>query len=410
MGRDIFVLTENCVTFFVESYYGKSRIDNYKSLWRRGIIRYMKANNESVYTPELGQDFIRECFPETDIRPTAQDMIRSIRVLDDFLNLGYIRQRAVVPVKHLLSGEIGGHIHNFIEDLRIKRRSSATIKGYELYLSRFVFFLDKVGVSTVGMIQESHVIKFVSTTMNSKYTLVSYLRTLFDFWFENHITGIDYQEYLKNYRWTLKEKIPSYYDSKEVQLIESSVERNNHIGKRNYAILLLASRLGLRAADIANLRFDNIDWCNSEISLIQYKTGKRIKLPLLNDVGNAIIDYLKFGRPKSDSQRVFIACRSPYIDATPGTICGVIRGLMGNAKISTEGRKYGPHSLRHSLASNLLENETPMPIISGILGHQHTDTTMTYLRIDLVSLRKCTLPVSLVKEQFYTQKGGIFYE
>ncbi|MFA6580284.1 MAG: site-specific integrase [Paludibacter sp.] len=410
MEREITQLIENCVQFFIENHYVKNRIDIYISLWRRGILLYMKKKEKNLYTPEIGQDFIRDCFPENDLRPTAKEMVRSIRVLDDYLKFGYIRPKAVVPVKHTLYGEIGKQMQKIVNHLQSERRSTKTIKKYELYLHRFLVYLNNEGVASINEISERHALKFVSTELNNKQYLVGYLRVLFRYWYENNISDENYENYLTNYKWTQKEKIPSYYDANEVQLIESSVDQSSRTGKRNCAILLLASRLGLRAADIANLQFSNIDWGKNEISLTQFKTGSPIKLPLLSDVGHAIIDYLKYGRFKSDSQQVFLSCRPPYVPATPGMVCGVIRGLIENSGVSIQGRRHGPHTLRHSLASSLLENGTPMPVISGVLGHEHTDTTMIYLRIDLTSLLKCALPVPLVSDDFYTQKGGTFYE
>lgn len=105
MEREITQLIGNCMQFFIKNSYTENSICNYKSLWKRGILQYMKEKEKILYMPELGQDFLRDCFPETDLRPTAKDMVRSIRVLDDYLNLGYIRSKAVVPVKHSLNGE-----------------------------------------------------------------------------------------------------------------------------------------------------------------------------------------------------------------------------------------------------------------------------------------------------------------
>jgi site-specific recombinase XerD len=362
-----------------------------------------------VFTSEIGQDFIRDCFPENDLSNKAREMIRSIRVLDDYLNLGYIRQRAIVRVKHPLFGEIGAQMQKFINHLCSIRRSEGTITNYELYLNRFLVYLNNENVTSVNEISEHHILKFVSTVLYNSYTRISCLRVLFNYWYDNHISVKNYEEILKNYKWTRKEKIPSYYDVDEVLTIESSIDRNSGTGKRNYAILLLASRLGLRASDIANLKFSNIDWGKNEISLTQYKTGSPIKLPLLCDVGNAIIDYLKYGRIKSDSQHIFLSCRSPYVSATSGMVRGVIREEIEKSSVSTVGRRRGSHSLRHSLASNLLKNETPISVISGVLGHESIDTTMSYLRIDLLSLQKCVLPVPLISDDFYTQKGGGFY-
>ena len=410
MEREINNLIENCVQFFTENHYVKDRIYNYKSLWRCGILRYMKEKKKTVYTSEIGRNFISDCFPEDDLRSRAREMVRSVRVLDDYLYLGYIRQRATVPVKHPLYGEMGAQMQKLINHLQSMRRSDNTIKEYELYLSRFLVYLNNEGITSINEISERHILKFVSTMLNNKYSHISCLRVLFRYWYENQISNMNYEDLLKNYKWTRQEKIPSYYDANEICLIESSVERNSKTGKRNYAILLLASRLGLRASDIANLQFSNIDWEKNEISLRQYKTGNPIKLPLLCDIGNAIIDYLKHGRLKSDSQHIFLSCKAPYMPATRGIVFGIIRGIIETSNIPIEGRQRGPHSLRHSLAGSLLKNGIPIPVISGVLGHESSDTTMSYLRIDLASLQKCALPVPLISDNFYTQKGGAFYE
>ena len=138
----------------------------------------------------------------------------------------------------------------------------------------------------------------------------------------------NFEDVLEYYKWVKQEKIPSFFSADEICTIEESVNRSGGIGKRNYAMLLLAGRLGLRASDIANLQFSNIDWEKSEIRLTQYKTGNPISLPLLNDVGNAIIDYLKYGRFKSESQNVFISGRAPYIPANKSIVCSAIQEVI----------------------------------------------------------------------------------
>jgi integrase len=175
-------------------------------------------------------------------------------------------------------------------------------------------------------------------------------------------------------------------------------------------MILLASRLGLRASDIAHLTFGNIDWENSAIIFSQFKTGKMIELPLLVDVGEAIIDYLKYGRKKSESPRVFLYTRAPFTAMTNSAVAGALGRTVDESGVDTAGRKHGPHAMRHSLASRFLENQESMPIISEALGHQSTTTTMSYLRIDAESLRKCALNVPLVNTSFYEQEGGAFYE
>ena len=141
-------------------------------------------------------------------------------------------------------------------------------------------------------------------------------------------------------------------------------------------MLLLASRLGLRASDIANLKISNIDWDKNEIKLSQYKTGKPVTLPLLNDVGNAIIDYLKYGRFKSESRNIFISSRAPYVPANNSIVCSAIREVVFQSTIDIDGRHHGPHSLRHILVSCLLKKEALIHVLYDALGPQKKDTKL----------------------------------
>ncbi len=363
----------------------------------------------TYYAPSLGQKYIAECIPGETLSHHEREKIRSIQVLDDWLNLGFIRKRSVIPVSHPLFGAIGLEMQKLINHLQSLRRSAVTIKDYQLYLNSFLVYLNRCGIYTLKEISEHHVLEFLSTTENNKVNVVSSLRVLFRFWFDNHIIESDFEFILKNYKWVKREKIPSFFSVEEVHAIETSIDRSSGVGKRNYAMLLLASRLGLRASDIAHLKFSNIDWEKNEIRFVQNKTGNPISLPLLNDVGSAIIDYLKYGRFKSETQQVFISSRAPYIPANKSIVCSAIREVITKSKVDTDGRRHGPHSLRHSLACCLLKNEVPLPVISETLGHTKTDTTLTYLRVDLTSLMKCALAVPSIMDEFYTQKGGAFY-
>jgi site-specific recombinase XerD len=379
-------------------------------MWKNGILSWMQEKKMTLYSADAGEEFIHGFITDGYVSARERDVIRSVHVLTDFMNEGCIRRKTFTPVEHPLKGEIGRQMQNLIEHLRSLRRSQITIHDYELYLSRFITFLEHERVYTVSAIREFHVLKFLSTTENNKINIASSLRVLFRFWYEQKIIEEDFSDLFNNYKWVRQEKIPSFYTASEVSTIEDSVERSSGVGKRNYAMLLLASRLGLRASDIANLKFNNLDWEQNEIHLTQYKTGNPVTLPLLSDVGNAIIVYLQHGRFKSDTPHVFLSARAPYVPATKSAVCAALSCIILQTEVETENRHHGPHSLRHSLAGRLLDNNVPIQVISETLGHTKTDTTMTYLRIDVTSLLKCSLPVPPVSDSFYTQKGGVFYE
>ncbi len=137
------------------------------------------------------------------------------------------------------------------------------------------------------------------------------------------------------------------YSANEVTKLLDSIDLGNPCGIRDYAIILLITRLGLRSSDVANLRFSNIDWEREVIHLNQVKTGNPLELPLLKDVGEAIINYLKNARPKTDSDHVFVRQVPPYTDFNPGAVGALVRVRLQRSGIHLEGKKKGSHTLRH---------------------------------------------------------------
>ncbi|MFV1976903.1 MAG: site-specific integrase, partial [Candidatus Scalindua sp.] len=205
-------------------------------------------------------------------------------------------------------------------------------------------------------------------------------------------------------------KLPSTFTDGEINALLKAVDRGSPKGKRDYAILLLAIKLGLRASDICELKFENIIWERNLITINQYKTGKTLELPLLPEIGNAIIDYLKHGRPVSQDSNCFIHVQSPYDRIHTSDLGNLVRRYITLAGINYSNRKHGPHAFRHCFASALLKEKVPLPVISEALGHKNMASTMFYLRIDINPLRKCALEVPPVPSSFYEQEGGYFHE
>ena len=362
------------------------------------------------YDASVGEEYIRTHIAGSMVTPSQRDIIRSIYVLSEFQQKGTVSKRRCHPAERKLSGRIGLLMEQFLLHLASLRRSKITIRDHRLYLHRFLAFMESMQILNVEEIKEEHIIIFVSTMTNNNICVVSSLRLFFRYLFDSRVLSSDLSEALRHYRWNKREKLPSVYTAVEVSQIESSIKREDATGKRNYAMMLLATRLGLRASDIAHLSFGNISWESSTIILSQFKTGKKIELPLLVDVGEAIIDYLKYGRKRSESTRIFLYTRAPFTAMTNDAVAGALGRIVDSSGVDTTGRKHGAHAMRHSLASRFLENKESMPVISEALGHQNTDTTMSYLRIDIESLRQCALDAPAVSERFYEQKGGVFYE
>lgn len=410
MGLDS--LIENCISFFQKNRYRSGSITDYEVLWNVGIRSYMSKHNLDLYNPNVGQAFLEEVTcnrPLEELSYRERSKIRSIRILDDYLLYGYIRKRGKEPVKYLLDGTIGIEMQKYINHVVYARRSKSTIQTYKQHLSYFLKYLNNNGIYDANLIKECHILKYISAR-SDKSNALAIIKRLLNFWYENGIIQEDVNDYLKNYHIPIQEKIRSFYLIDEVKKIEQSVDRGSAIGRRNYAMLLLATRLGLRATDIARLSFSSIDWVKNEIVINQHKTEREVRLPLLTDIGNALIEYIKNGRPISESKQIFLVGHAPFIDASAKVVSGALGTLVTQSGVSIGNRHHGPHSMRHSLATTMMDCGTPIPVISSVLGHKSSNTTAKYINIDIESLLKCAMPVPPVDDSFYLQKGGAFYE
>ena len=199
-----------------------------------------------------------------------------------------------------------------------------SIQVSRLYLFRFFSFLATKEICSVDAITVPVVLDFLKSlsgfekpTIN---TTMRAVRLYLKYCFENGFIQDNLFPKLPNPHYNRNSRLPSTYTAQEVRDTLSAIDMGNPCGVRDYAIILLLARLGLRSSDVANLRFSNIDWENDMIRLTQVKTGNPLELPLLSDVGEAIINYLKNARPKSDSDHVFIRIKPPYTEFNPGAV------------------------------------------------------------------------------------------
>lgn len=368
----------------------------------------MEENSMKNYNADVGEAFLRLVSEKR--ASNWKTFRRSVFLLTDFLFCGKIRSRIVQYVNHELPGEIGEAAKNFIALMTSMRRKEGTLYTHQYILSYFIKHLSVRSVFHIIDIKEADILSFIGSVKNSKEKSLYTIRLFCRYLYEQQLIEKNIEYVIGKNRYPQREKLPSVYDAAEIKQIESSVDQSCSVGKRDYAILLLATRLGLRASDIAGLRFENLNWEKSIIHLIQFKTGREIELPLLADVGEALINYLKYGRQVSKSPKVFLSALAPYRSIGWAVVSATIRRIINSSKVDTSNRKIGSHAMRHTLASQLLCNGVALPVISETLGHANTQTTMGYLRVNINGLMNCTLDVPIVSSDFYMQKGGVFYE
>jgi integrase/recombinase XerD len=190
------------------------------------------------------------------------------------------------------------------------------------------------------------------------------------------------------------EGIPSALRADEVDKVLQSVRQDRSpIGLRDYAILSLLSTYGLRAGEITALRLEDIDWTHDRIRIRHSKTGMHSELPLLRAPGEAILDYLRKGRPKTIRREVFLRAYAPYRAFRSGSGLYTSLGLRLKAAGVTPQGKKGPHAFRHARAASLLRSAVPLKVIGDVLAHRSTQSTMIYLKLDLEELRGIALEI-----------------
>jgi site-specific recombinase XerD len=189
--------------------------------------------------------------------------------------------------------------------------------------------------------------------------------------------------------WSLSD-LPRFLPAADVERVLDCCDRKTSVGRRNYAILLLLARLGVRAGEVVGLNLDDIDWSAGQI-IIRGKGGKSAPLPLAADVGASLAAYLRHDRPLSVTRRVFIRHRAPLVGfGNSSTVSSLVRRALKHAGI--ESAHKGAHVLRHSLATSLLRQGGSLDEIGELLRHQSPNTTAIYAKVDITALHTLALP------------------
>lgn len=379
--------------------YTEEVIERNEKIWNAGLLPFAKEYNIEEYTPSLGAAFKKLIRPL--YKGGTHRLDRSIYILDSFLEHGSILYSKNQEARNIMhESPMWQKAEVFLEYLRNIGRKETTVINHATNIYRFIDHLYKKGIIKFEDVKDDIVLEFIEGLRAKKHPLNS-IRMFALFLYYQGFIDYDFGFCIKRDGFISGEKLPSVYSKDEILTIEKSINQASAMGKRDYAMILLMARLGMRTSDVCRLKFSDLDWDNNKIRFVQYKTGNPLELPLLKDVGEAIINYLKFGRPKSDLPYIFLTAHSPYRKISKYS--SNVQKIISDSRVNIGGRKHGTHSLRHSLASQMLANGVPLPIISASLGHNNTQATMDYLRIDTKQLIKCELDVPCVDKDFFIQ-------
>ncbi len=265
-------------------------------------------------------------------------------------------------------------------------------------IKRMLLFFDQHGVSSIQRITSGNISDFfrsqIELDSRTVATMLTTSRVFFRHLYRKGFTQEDLSGKLPVVKANRKYRLPCLWKQEDVLSVLNSIDRGSPVGKRDYAIMMLVTRYGLRSADVKSLKLSDLHWSENVIEFEQSKTRKLLRLPLLRDVGWAIIDYLQNGRPHSEYPEVFLTCTVPIrpFGQNSCALNSILakRVQQAGVRISREVPK-GMHSLRHTLASKMLANDVELPVISSILGHVTSEATSVYLHIDIARLEECAL-------------------
>jgi len=382
--------------------YSYNSLCGFRAFYKR-VIAFANKKEEVYFTEELGREFLKEKYNCTinyyteAIPKPYRNPIRRIRILGDYQLHGVIIRRIVKKPGYVKPSQFEKELTAYERECESNDYSKRGLRTRMQRLFFFIDYLDARGVQNVNNITPEMISDYVKTISahheKSISSILTTLRVFLRFLYFNQYTEEDLSLKVPKQSKYYYPAVPSVWNKEDVMRMLESVDRGNPTGKRDYAILLLVARLGIRVGDIKSLALSDLNWQLKTIEIRQNKTKNSVTYPILNDIGWALIDYLKNARPISNSPFVFIRMNAPYeAFGENANLHNIITKYTRLSGITIpRGKRHGLHSLRHTLASTLLEKGTPLPIISEILGHFNSKSTGGYLHTGIEGLRSCAI-------------------
>ncbi len=395
-------LIEHALYQLLKLRYSRNALKRYRTVWQHFAAHCREAGQSGGYSEEMATRFIERYQATGSERLTAQTGWRrhvnfGVLVLGAFARVGRVDRPVVCTAQLHIPQAMKKPLSDFEQFCRERLHLRPTsLKERMRTIAVFLNYLGANGISTLDQLQPDRVTSFVISRGPRKPRSASRgtsdLRSFLRYLLQRQIVHRDLTQVLPTIRVPLDGTIPSVWDPELVRKLLDVIDRTSPRGKRDYAILLLASRLGLRVSDIRALRLDDLKWDTATIEIRQSKTGATLSLPMSEQIGEALIDYLKSGRPQTAHREVFLRARLPFTPILDSHLHHVVDEWRTRAGIQFRTpQRRGLHSLRHTLATRLLQRETPLHVISDILGHTTSASTMIYAKADVESLRAAAL-------------------
>lgn len=313
--------------------------------------------------------------------------------------LEFLRHKGVIPPETVAPGRRSPVEHQtqaFEAYLRNERvLADATIGYYVAFIRGFLADRFGTGRVTLSRLSADDIVRFVQRQAARLHVkrakqLTTALRSFLHYARYRGDLALDLAAAVPPVASWSMSSIPRAIPADAVRQLLASISRRTAVGRRDYAILLVLARLGLRASELVRLELDDIDWNGGHVS-VRGKGGYRTALPLPADVGAAIAAYLRHGRPPSTCRQVFLRARAPIAGFRgPSAVASVVRDALVRAGVSAPTQ--GAHQFRHGLATQMLRHGASLTEIGEVLRHRSPETTKIYTKVDLEALRTLALP------------------
>lgn len=374
----------------------------------REFMSFAEGKKQLYYSEELVLEFLKKChqldeFAAAPKKPYhLESAIGAMRRLSEYYTFGGVFRKRVSPQNLNWANDDIAIIKQYIEFRNKQGILRNTLDTELCRIQKFYDFIKSMNISRICNINSSLIKDYVRTMAGDspRYAQdkIQALKFFLKFLYTHNFLICDLSVVVPQVFAARAKRIPAVWTNEEIETLLAKINRASPVGKRDYAVLVLTTELGLRASDINHLKLTDFNWQKKEINIVQHKTGKLNVCPLSPKVGWAIIDYLKYGRPNVESPFVFLTATPPYKPFGETTAVSILIRYMRSCGIHPPREKIssGMHALRHSLARRMLEKNIPLETISNILGHSQVTSTSTYLRVDINGMKSCLLSIEEV--------------
>lgn len=377
----------------------------YKCYGISPVTSYFAEHSVSVYSEDEGENCIWHYFQlcqEGIINRTKYRYTRkTIIIMTSIMNTGgyaWSYEPSILTVS--LPDSFNQILENYLKHRLAQGCRTTTLRGIKPKIKHFLLYIANLGFGDLMELEITDVNGYLPVLADSYGNIgdsLSLLRSFGAYLSGNSLCSLNLES-LFTVKVPNRKKIHSGFNKDEITAILNAPNRDTGLGKRDYAIIMLAAHTGLRGVDVLTLRFPDIDWRLREIRLVQSKTAKPVTLPVPVAVLSAIAEYILEARPENTATDIiFLRSRPPYDPLKTWSAHSIIKHNAAKAGIVWQpDERKGFHTMRRTLASRMLASDASIDTIKEVLGHSSPDSTKPYISVELSGLEKCPLALESI--------------